>query len=163
MQMHKLALMGAGFALALSQAASAAPAPNAKLWSGSWALNVKKSSFSHADMREKAEARQYSVSGNRVVMKTSVTQANGKALNWSYDARWDGKAYPMVGNPGGDRIALTPVSDREVSSKSTLKGKLAATASAIVSADGKQLTIHRKVLNAKGGPSDDTLVFDRVK
>lgn len=161
--LKRLALVGASLALAMAQGAAASPAPDAKLWSGTWHLNIAKSKFSLPDTKEKGETRHYAVTGNRVVMKTSVTQGSGKMLNWSYDAHWDGKAYPMVGNPGGDHILLTPVSGREVSSKTMLKGKLSATATASVSADGKELTIHRKILTVKGGPSNDTLVFDRAK
>jgi hypothetical protein len=58
---------------------------------------------------------------------------------------------------------LTLVSDREVNSKTQLRGKPSATASASVSADGKELTIKRSILTAKGGPTDDNLVFDRAK
>jgi len=158
-----LALIIAGAAMSLTQTAAAAPAPSAKLWGGTWHLNAGKSKFSLPDTQEKAETRHYTVSGYHVVMKTSVTGSSGKTVNWSYDAHWDGKPYPMVGNKGGDHISLEPVSDREVSSKTMLKGKLSATATASVSADGKELTIHRKILNVKGGPSDDLLVFDRAK
>ena len=44
-----LALTCAAFTIATAQAASASPNPDAKLWSGSWHLNVGKSKFaSHA-------------------------------------------------------------------------------------------------------------------
>jgi hypothetical protein len=163
MKLKTLTLIGAGFAVALTQAAAASPAPDPKLWAGTWHLNTAKSKFSLPGTAEKAETRNYTVTGDHVVMKTTMTPSTGKPMSWSYDAHWDGKAYPMVGNPGGDHIMLTPVSAREVNSKTMLKGKLSATATASVSPDGKELTIHRKILNVKGGPSDDTLVFDRTE
>ena len=156
-------LLGISLAVALAQAAGALPAPDPKLWSGTWHLNSDKSKFSLPNTQQKGETRNYTVTGDRVVMKTTVKTNSRKPMSWSYDAHWNGKPYPMVGNPGGDHILLTPVSAREVSSKTMLKGKLSATATASVSADGKELTIHRKILNVKGGPSDDTLVFDRAK
>ena len=156
---QKLALVGAGIALT----AAAAPAPNAKLWSGAWKLNMAKSKFSAPDASEKSETRSYAVSGNRVTMHSSYTNGAGKAVKWSYSAKWDGKAYPTVGNSNADHIVLTPVSGREVKSQTTLHGKPSATATASVSADGKELTIDRSILTAKGGPSHDVLVFDRAK
>ena len=46
---HKLALIGAGIALMVPQVAAAAPVPNAKLWSGTWKLNLAKSKFTAPD------------------------------------------------------------------------------------------------------------------
>jgi hypothetical protein len=158
-----LALTGAALAFAAAQTAVAAPGPNAKLWSGAWQLNSAKSKFSSPGSSEKSESRSYSVSGNRVTMKSNTITGAGKPMKWSYSATTNGKWYPTTGNPNADHIALTLVSDREVNSKTQLHGKPSAKASASVSADGKVLTINRSILTAKGGPSDDTLVFDRAK
>ncbi len=55
------------------------------------------------------------------------------------------------------------VSDREFKSQTRLKGKQSARSTVTLAGDGKELTIHRSVLTAKGGPTDDTLVYDRMK
>jgi Tol biopolymer transport system component len=159
----KMMTLGAALAFAVTAPADAAPAPNAKLWSGTWELNAAKSKFTAPDFSEKSETRTYVVSGHRVTMHSSFTSGSGKSVKWSYSAAWDGKAYPAVGNTNADHIMLTPVNDREVKSRTTLHGKASATSTAKVSADGKQLTMTRSILTAKGGPTDDTLVFDRVK
>ena len=155
--------IGLGVAVAMAQAAVAAPAPDSKLWSGTWHLSTAKSKFHSSDTAEKSETRHYTVSGNHVTMKTSVTDGTGKSMEWSYSAGWDGKWYPMVGNPNGDQIALTPVSGRSVKSQTHLHGKLTATATASVSADGQELTIERRILNAKSGSANEMLVFARAK
>jgi hypothetical protein len=92
-----------------------------------------------------------------------MINAAGKTIKWSYSANANGKWYRTSGNPNTDHIALTLVSPREITSKTTLKGKPSARSTATVSADGKVLTIKRSILMAKGGPTDDTLVFDRAK
>lgn len=158
-----LTLTGAALSFAVAQPATAGPAPNAKLWSGTWKLNTEKSKFTAPDFSEKSETRSYAVSGNRVTMHSSYTGGNGKSVKWSYSAAWDGKAYRTVGNSNADHIVLMPVSGREVKSRTTLHGKASAKSTATVSADGKQLTMARSILTAKGGPTNDTLVFDRVK
>ena len=101
-----LALIGAGLAIVIAQTANAASAPNAKLWGGAWKLNMAKSKFSVADTAEKGETRSYTVSGNRLTMRSSATTSAGKAMKWSYSAATDGKWYPTVGNPNTDHIAL---------------------------------------------------------
>jgi hypothetical protein len=154
----KFALILASLAVAIPQSVSAA-SPNAKLWNGTWHLNAGKSKF-NSSAKEQSEARTYDISGNKVTMKSSSKDPSGKTMNFSYSAGYDGKWYPMVGNPNADRISLNVVSDRELKSKSQLHGKPSAESTAAVSADGKHLTISRKVLRLKGAPTD-VLEFDR--
>lgn len=154
----KFALILASLVIATPQGVSAA-VPNAKLWNGTWHLNVAKSKFS-SSAKEQSETRSYGVSGNKVTMKSSSKDPSGKALNFSYTAGYDGKWYPMVGNVNADSISLSVVSDREVKAKSQLHGKPAVESTAAVSADGKHLTISRTMLRLKGTPTD-VLEFDR--
>jgi opacity protein-like surface antigen len=154
----KFALIFATAALATSQGVSAA-APNAKLWNGTWHLDAAKSKFESA-AKEQSETRSYDVSATRLTMKSSSKDLSGKELNFSYSAGWNGKSYPMVGNPNADSISLTAVSAREVKTNSRLHGKLSVQSTATVSADGKHLTINRKMLRFKGAPTD-VLEFGR--
>ena len=93
-------------------------------------------------------------------MKSSSKDLSGKALNFSYSAGYDGKWYPMVGTPNADRISLNAVSSQELKARSRLHGKPSVQSTATVSADGKHLTIKRKMLRMKGAPTD-VLEFDR--
>ncbi len=154
----KFALILASAALATSQGVSAAT-PNAKLWNGTWHLDAAKSKFASSG-KEQSETRTYDISGGKVTMKSSSKDPSGKGLNFSYSAALDGKSYPMVGNPNADSITLTAVSPTQFSAKSRLKGKLTVQSTATVSADGKHLTLSRKMLAMKGAPTD-VLMFDR--
>ena len=91
--------------------------------------------------------RTYDVSGNKVTVKVSSKDMSGKETTFSYSAGYDGKWYPMVGNPNADRISLTAVSEREVKANSQLHGKPSVESTAAVSADGKHLTINRKIFS----------------
>ena len=154
----KLALMLASLAIASAPAANAAT-PNAKLWNGTWHLNTAKSKFA-SSAKEESETRTYDISAKKVTMKSSSKDLSGKALNFSYSAGYDGKWYPMVGNPNADRIKLTAVAPQELKAKSQLHGKPSVDSTAMVSADGKHLTIRRKMVRMKGAPTD-LLEFDR--
>jgi len=158
---QKFALMLAAAAIALPQTATAKSF--SKAWNGTWQLNTEKSKFSSADYTPKSDKRSYSVAGNRVTMRSSGINSAGKAMTWGYSARADGKSYTVSGNPNVDHMKLTFVSPREFKSSAMLKGKASARSTATLSADGKELTIHRSILTAKGGPTNDTLVFDRTK
>lgn len=158
---QKLALMLAAAAIVVPQPAIGKSL--SKTWNGTWRLNTAKSHFSSPDFTSKSDTRTYSVLGNRLTMRSTSTNAAGKTMKWSYSGRMDGKWYPASGNPGLDHISLTFVSRTEFKSNARLKGKLSASSTAALSADGKMLTINRSILTAKGGPTDDTLVFDRAK
>ena len=160
---RKLTLALAAAAIALPQTAIAKSAALSNMWVGAWHLNTEKSKFSSADFTSKSDTRTYTVAGNRLTMRSNAINAAGKTMRWSYSANTDGKWYRTSGNPNTDHIALTLVSPREFTSKTTLKGKPSAKSTATVSADGKVLTIHRSILTAKGGPTDDVMVFDRTK
>ena len=155
----KTPLIFASLTLAVSQAANAATPPNAKLWNGAWHLNTAKSKFASA-AKEQSETRTYTVSRSKITMKSSSKDMSGKTMNFSYSAAWDGKYYPMVGNPNADRISLTAVGGRAFKARSTLHGKPSTDSTATVSADGKHLTLSRKMLRIKGAPTD-VLEFDR--
>jgi hypothetical protein len=154
----KFALIFAAATVALSQGVGAAQ-PDAKLWNGTWHLDAGKSKFA-SSAKEASETRTYDYSGGKLTMKSSSKDPAGKELNFSYSARFDGKSYPMTGNPNADSISLTAVSGREIKATSKLKGKVAVQSTATVSADGKHLTLSRKMLRTKGAPTD-VLEFDR--
>jgi opacity protein-like surface antigen len=154
----KLTLIFASLVFAIPQGAQAAE-PNAKLWNGTWHLNAAKSKFA-SSAKEQSENRTYEISHGKVTMKSRSKDPSGKALNFSYSAGYDGKWYPMVGNPNADRISLKIVSSREVKASSQLHGKASVESTATVSADGKHLTLERKMLRMKGAPTD-VLEFDR--
>lgn len=159
----RIALMIAGLAIAVPQGPALAKGLNAKLWTGTFQLNLGASKFTSPDYTPKSDTRAYSVAGNRLTMRSKGMNAAGKTMNWGYSATLNGKWAKVTGNPNTDHVALTLVGDREFKSTSRLKGKATANSTATVSEDGKAITIHRSILNAKGGPTDDTLVFDRTK
>jgi hypothetical protein len=156
-----LAMTSAAFAFAIAQVATAAPAPNAKLWSGTWHLNAAKSKFAAPDTAEKSETRIYKIAGNHLTMRSTITTGEGKTIHWGYSAATDGKWYLTAGNPNTDHIALKSVSDREITSETMLNKKPSSHATVSVSANGKELTIDRTIVNRKSGPAHDVIVFDR--
>lgn len=159
----RVALMIAGLAIALPQGPAVAKEPNAKLWTGTFGLNLSKSKFTSPDYTPRSDTRTYSVAGTRLTMRSKGVNGAGKAMNWGYSATLDGKWARVTGNPNTDHVALTLVSAREFKSTSRLKGKTTATSTLTVSEDGKAITIHRSILNAKGGPTNDMMVYDRMK
>jgi hypothetical protein len=87
--------------------------------------------------------------------------AEGKPTQVEYTASYDGKDYPMTGNPAADTISLKRIDD--VTTEATLKkaGKVVVTGTRVISRDGKQMTFTNRGTNAKGEKVNSTWVFDK--
>lgn len=69
----------------------------------------------------------------------------------SYDARFDGRDYPVMGDRAGSRVRLKRIDDRTIEETMTRDGQVVSVARMSVSADGKTLTIVDE--NAQSGTS----------
>jgi hypothetical protein len=160
---HKLALILSAIAIVVPQTANAKSAPLSKSWAGTWHLNMEKSKFSSEDFTPKSDTRTYTAAGNHLTMRSTMVNAAGKTIKWGYSASTDGKPYRTTGNPYTDHVVLMAVGPHEFTSKALLKGKPVSKSTVTLSTDGKLLTIKRSMLTAKGGPTHDTMLFDRTK
>jgi hypothetical protein len=156
-----LTLTCAAFTIATAQPATASPSPDAKLWSGSWHLNVGKSKFASAATSEKSEVRAYRISGNHVTMRSTVTTESGKVMRWGYSAVTDGKWYLTAGNPAMDHIKMIAVSGTEMKAETLKLKKPSGSGTLTLSEDGKELTLDRT--GGAAGTDHDVMVFDRVE
>ncbi len=59
----------------------------------------------------------------------------------SYDAKFDGKDYPVKGDPGGSMVSVKMVTDHSIEETTKRDGKVVAVNYMTVSADGKTLTV----------------------
>ena len=87
--------------------------------------------------------------------------ASGMHVPNSYDAAYDRKFYPTVGNPVGDAIALTTVDSHTVAAILRKGAKVLATARAVISQNGKQLTITRKTGTPPGKLVTTLVAYNR--
>ena len=157
----KFALILGSLVLTSPSLATAKPvAPTAQL-NGTWRLNMAHSKFSTPGDRR--ETRTYAITGNKVKLESSGTDAKGKPVKYHFSAAYDGKYYSMVGNPVGDSIALTLVDSRHVKAKVRRNKMMSATSATEISADGKHLTLSRRTLHAKGAETVDVLAYDKVE
>lgn len=126
---------------------------------GTWKLNVGQSHF-HPGPAPKAGSLKYEPAGEGLKVTVDTEGAEGKA-HWEYTANFDGKGYPVVGNPDGDAVVLKRLATTKTEAAFTKGGKATTTSSRVVSADGKTLTITTKGTNAQGKVIDNVQVFDK--
>jgi hypothetical protein len=101
---------------------------------GTWKMNPAKSKFSDSPMRSyiiKVEAE-----GDGVKIVQHIIDANGKAVQRSWTAKYDGKDYPVTA-PDADAISFTRPDPNTTKYVMKKNGKEAWKGQAVVSKDGK--------------------------
>jgi hypothetical protein len=77
-----------------------------------------------------------------VKLDEEITDDKGQRLKISFEAKFDGKDYPVTGDPGSDSVSYQRVSANTLRSTSKKSGKVTTKAKILVSADGKVTTVH---------------------
>lgn len=137
----------------------------AALWAsgeeGTWKLNVAKSTFpDNAPPPKWRTLKMYAENGGlRAVVDGE--DAQGKPFHARYTLKYDGKEYPLKGNPTADAITARQI-DAHTFERTNLKnGKLVVTIKTVISEDGKTRTVYWNGKNKKGEPETWIEVFDR--
>lgn len=127
---------------------------------GTWKLNVAKSKYNPGPA-PKSMTIVYTPAGESLAISVEVVPATGAAQKWEMTGAYDGKEYPVTGNPDADSISLKSIND--TSGESTLKksGKVMAVNTRVLSADGKTLTITSKGTTSDGKPRNDVAVYEK--
>jgi hypothetical protein len=139
---------------------SSAGAQAPKGLAGTWKLNSAKSKFSPGPP-PKSMTVTYTPEGDGMKIVVDVTPAEGAAQHWEMTAKYDGKDYPVSGNPNADMASFKLVNDRTGESTFKKDGKVTATNTRTLSADGKTLTITSKGTTVDGKPRSDVQVFEK--
>jgi hypothetical protein len=150
--------LAAVFALAIP--ASPVSAQNADPLNGTWTLNPAKSKFRSGPVI-KSQTRTYEVSGNSVKQSLEGVDSQGKPVHSGFTGKYDGKDYPMTGNPDADTIAVQRIDPYTAKSVMKKDGKVVMQTTRKVSKDGKTATFTTHGTNAKGEKVDNVLVFDK--
>src|SRR5215469_16160022 len=125
---------------------------------GTWKLNEAKSKF--APGVPKNHTVVYETAGDNVKITVDGTDKDGNATHNEWTGKFDGKDYPVTGDPASDMRSYKKLGDRVL--KMTIKkdGKVTLTGRIIVSADGKSRVVSTSEAGAKGKGSRNRAVYD---
>jgi hypothetical protein len=101
-------------------------APGAHMISGSWQQDAM------PDISELARTVTYQSTPNGL---------KGLWNGLTTDAKFDGKEYPTVGDPGNTMVTLKKISDTQIEETDRRRGKVADVISYVVAADGKSMQV----------------------
>jgi hypothetical protein len=147
-------------ALACGGSAVALTAEAASLLTGTWNLNLAKSKFDPGPA-PKSDSRTYVERAQGVTVTVNIVAASGSTISEHATYNYDGKDYPIIGNPREDALSLKRVNARTTIITQKLSGKAVGTETRVISADGKVMTISAKGTDAKGVPFERVAVYDK--
>ena len=126
---------------------------------GTWKLNEAKSKF--APGAPKNHTVVYEAAGDSVKVTVDGTDADGKTLHNEWTGKFDGKDYAVTGDPTSDTRAYKKVNDNTLDMTIKKDGKVTATGTIVVSADGKTRTVTTSGTDDKGKTVKNTAVYDK--
>jgi hypothetical protein len=144
------ALCLAGFGLAFA-------ADNVNM--GMWKLNESKSKIA-AGMPKNTTVT-YTADGDNIKVTTDGTDADGKPTHTEWTGKFDGKDYPVTGDPNSDARSYKQVDDHTLMLENKKGGQVTMSGKIVVSADGKSRTVTVKGKDSKGKEMSGTAVYDK--
>lgn len=129
-------------------------------WLGTWKLNVAKSEYSPGPIPKSLTLKFEKTEGG-IKLTSDGVDAGGKATHAEYVSKFDGMDVQWAGNSDADTASAKKIDDNSYENVWKKGGKTTITAKAVVSEDGKTLTVNLTGTDAKGQTVNNTAVYDR--
>src|SRR5271169_6519651 len=126
---------------------------------GTWKLNEAKSKFPAGAGKNTTVV--YEAAGDSVKVTVDGVDGQGKPTHNEWTGKFDGKDYPLTGDPGADTRAYKTVSANKMDLTNKKGGKVTDTGAIVVSADGKSRTVTVDGTDASGKNMSYTAVYDK--
>jgi len=126
---------------------------------GTWKLNEAKSKFPAGAPKNHTVV--YTAAGDNVKVTVDGVDGEGKPTHNEWTGKFDGKDYPLTGDPMSDTRSYKKIDDRTTELTNKKAGKVTATGKIVISADGKSRTVTVSGTSAKGEKATSTAVYDK--
>jgi hypothetical protein len=126
---------------------------------GTWKLNEAKSKIPAGMMKNTTVT--YTAEGDNVKVTTDGTSGDGSAVQTEWTGKFDGKDYPLTGDPNADTRSYTRVNDHTLTLENKKGGTVTTSARIVVSADGKTRTLTASGKNAAGKKVTSKALYDK--
>ena len=126
---------------------------------GTWKLNETKSKFSAEATKNHTVV--YETVGENVKITADGTDKDGKSTHNEWTGKFDGKDYPVTGDPNSDMRSYKKVDDHTLAMMVKKGEKVTAKGRIVVSADGKFRTVTTSGTDAQGKKVSNKVVYDK--
>jgi hypothetical protein len=126
---------------------------------GTWKLNEGKSKITPGTLKNTHVV--YSSMFGQMKVKSDGVGGDGKPVHIEWSGKFDGKDYPVTGDPNSDSRSYTKVNDRTLTTTAKKNGKVTVTGRIVVSEDGKSRTVTLNGTTPKGKKFKNVAVYDK--
>jgi len=126
---------------------------------GTWKLNEAKSQLSSGS--EKNSMVVYEVAGDSIKCAIDGVDGQGKPLHIEWTGKFDGKDYPLTGDPSGDMRAYKKINERTMEGTTKKDGKVTGSSRIVVAADGKSRTVTTNLTDLAGKKTHNVAFYDQ--
>jgi len=126
---------------------------------GTWKLNEAKSKLDPAVAKNTTVV--YEPAGDSIKVTVDGTNPDGTPAHNEWTGKFDGKDYPVTGDPNSDARAYKEVNANTLEITLKKAGKVTGTGQNVVSADGKTRTVTTTGTDAQGKKFKNVSVYDK--
>lgn len=126
---------------------------------GTWKLNEAKSKFASGVAKNHTVV--YEAAGDDVKVTVDGTDRDDKPTHNEWTGKFDGKEYPVTGDPTSDARSYKMVDGNTLELTVKKGGKVIVTGQIVTSADGKTRTVTTKGTDAEGKKLESIAMYDK--
>jgi hypothetical protein len=126
---------------------------------GTWKLNEAKSNLGPS--APKNDTVVYEAAGDKVKVTVDGIGSDGKPTHNEWTGLFDGKDYPVSGDPNSDMRSYKKIDDHTLEFTAKNGGKVTISGRIAVAADGKSRTVTVKGTDPTGKKFTSTAVYDK--
>ena len=127
---------------------------------GTWKLNAAKSKLARGTGRNNTVV--YEPGFFKVKVTVDGVDAKGKPTHNEWTGNFDGKDYPLKGDPDADMRSYTKTNDYNLTFTQKKGGKVTVSGTIAIAADGKSRTVTTYSTGKKGKKVKNVAVFDKA-
>jgi hypothetical protein len=126
---------------------------------GTWKLDEAKSKIPAG--LPKNSTVTYAADGDNIKVTTDGTGSDGKPTHTEWTGKFDGKEYPLTGDPTADSRSYKMIDDHTLDLASKKGSKVTNTGHVVVSPDGKTRTLHLSATDSSGKKVSGVSMYDK--
>jgi len=126
---------------------------------GTWKLNEAKSKLSPGSPKNTTVV--YEAAGDNVKVTVDGIGSDGKPTHNEWTGKFDGKDYPVTGDPNSDMRSYTKIDDRTLGLNVKKGGKVTISGRIVFSADGKTRTVTVSGTDSTGKKFESNSIYEK--
>jgi hypothetical protein len=126
---------------------------------GTWKLNEAKSKIPAGFPKNTTVV--YTADGDNIKVTTDGTDRSGQPMHTEWTGKFDGKDYPLTGDPSADSRSYTKINERTLALANKKGGKVTTSGRIVVSRDGKTRTLEVTGTDSAGKKVSSKTVYEK--